>query len=473
MKTIVSCVSVFFLTVMLACCSDGKEELAAVMSEPELNTKIGGSMTIQASTSDANIRKNPETFAEVLWAEGDKLLVGGQEFTLVEGAGTTDGVFEGPQLGDGSYEAYYNTTWRSLPSRREGTEGRIVSPMYTEVTVTDGCALKTYLTNLCGFLALKVNSEEAVKLKFVTVSSNQDMAGDFRFSADDTPVLEKNLRNTITLDCESSGAQLSSEGSVFYFALPAGSYNDIRLEMIDLNGNVCSKKLTSSQGISISRARLTEMEWDDVSFTSRGCADLGLSVKWATCNIGAWSPEESGNYFAWGETEPKEFYNTDTYFDAHYTKYSKSTKQVLSLEDDAAYINWWGDWRMPTKSEIEEIQNCCYWVWTDDYNNTGVSGYVIFKAKEEADKGKVTGENSSYSPVGTYSVSGNDVHIFLPESDVPVYESDISGDNFGYWSSSLFEAYESLSWFLYFKKDTVSPYIFLRVMGLPVRAVRP
>ena len=105
--------------------------------------------------------------------------------------------------------------------------------------------------------------------------------------------------------------------------------------------------------------------------------DLGLSVKWATCNIGANQPEAVGNYFAWGETEPKVNFNFENYkwYDktsSLLTKYCTNSKygivdnkRKLDLNDDAAHVNWGGNWRMPTRSELNELINKCTWTWTD------------------------------------------------------------------------------------------------------------
>ena len=98
--------------------------------------------------------------------------------------------------------------------------------------------------------------------------------------------------------------------------------------------------------------------------------DLGLSVKWANINVGAESPEDYGNYYAWGETSTKETYNWSTYFDTNdggntFTKYNnEGGKTVLDPEDDAAHVNWGGSWRMPTQAEWWELINCCTWTWT-------------------------------------------------------------------------------------------------------------
>ena len=102
--------------------------------------------------------------------------------------------------------------------------------------------------------------------------------------------------------------------------------------------------------------------------------DLGLSVKWATCNIGAASPTWNGQYFAWGEICPKERYNWDTY--KLKTKYSPNFDDKTELEPcDDVDTDFWGDeWRLPTKEEFEELLNRCSWTWDDTYKGYWIQG---------------------------------------------------------------------------------------------------
>ena len=111
--------------------------------------------------------------------------------------------------------------------------------------------------------------------------------------------------------------------------------------------------------------------------------DLGLpsGIRWASCNVGATTPEGYGYYFAWGETESKDYYGWTTY---KYTNggYGKMTKYcndashgdngftdmktVLEPEDDAAAANWGNAWRMPTDAEWKELLEQCTWKWIKD-----------------------------------------------------------------------------------------------------------
>lgn len=117
--------------------------------------------------------------------------------------------------------------------------------------------------------------------------------------------------------------------------------------------------------------------------------DLGLSVKWATCNLGAENPSKFGNHYAWGETEPKTSYTLD-----NSRWYNVSNTELLTLNVinssynltpnyDAATQLWGSPWRMPTETEIKELVGNCDWEWTtldghNGYKVTGTNGNSIF-----------------------------------------------------------------------------------------------
>lgn len=93
--------------------------------------------------------------------------------------------------------------------------------------------------------------------------------------------------------------------------------------------------------------------------------DLGLSVKWAKCNIDANSPEEIGSYFAWGETTAKSEYSDTNYFDKSYSNFSNSGKKIIcGTNYDIATKRLGNNWRMPTKSQVDELVNNLDWNYT-------------------------------------------------------------------------------------------------------------
>ena len=194
-------------------------------------------------------------------------------------------------------------------------------------------------------------------------------------------------------------------------------------------------------------ARFEELNFEAV--------DLGLSVKWATYNVGATKPEEYGGYYAWGETEEKEDYYWETYkwcngsYDTM-TKYCTNSsygtvdnKTVLDLEDDVAHVKWGGDWRMPTTEEQRELLYNCDWTWT---TLNGVSGYMV------------TGPN------------GN--NIFLPAAG---YRDGADVYNIGYygyyWSGSLSGSRSYSACYLYFYDNYFDWNYSYRYFGRSVRPV--
>lgn len=125
---------------------------------------------------------------------------------------------------------------------------------------------------------------------------------------------------------------------------------------------------------------------DSITFSEETAApsassyvDLGLSVKWATCNVGASKPEEGGNFYAWGETATKDYYGWSSYKyyvnRSTFTKYSDSDgKTILADADDVAMTVLGKAWRMPTYDELKELVENCTWTWTQ---LNGVNGYQV------------------------------------------------------------------------------------------------
>lgn len=145
--------------------------------------------------------------------------------------------------------------------------------------------------------------------------------------------------------------------------------------------------------------------------TAGDVVDLGLSVYWASCNLGATKPEESGDYYAWGETSPKASYTQSnySYYNRTATEYIDLGEEISGTEYDAAHVNLGGDWRMPTARECIELVNQCNWEWTqidgvNGYKVRGPSGNSIFLPaagynKDDANESVLnwTGSNASIS----------------------------------------------------------------------------
>jgi hypothetical protein len=150
--------------------------------------------------------------------------------------------------------------------------------------------------------------------------------------------------------------------------------------------------------------------------------------------LGATAPEKYGAYYAWGETETKNVFTWNTYKYGYYEylsfDYSHLTNigsDIAGTSYDAAYVNWGADWRMPTKSELEELSTGCYWEYTDNFN--GVKGFIVYKAKNNTDKGYHATKGKD--KIEGYSIEEN-AYIFLP------YSKHYYGiDGVFLWSKSL------------------------------------
>lgn len=178
--------------------------------------------------------------------------------------------------------------------------------------------------------------------------------------------------------------------------------------------------------------------------------DLGLSVNWATFNLGANKPEMKGDYFAWGETSPKSVYTQDTYkFNSDsLRKYGDDGKYILDSEDDAAQVLWGGSWRMPTADEFQELIDNCSWTLTE---LDGVNGYLVTS--------KITGytDKSIFLPI-TGSIRGNTEY----------------NDEGYYWASTMNPDDEtSIADYLYLDNQLYSVWRYYRYQGRSIRPVCP
>lgn len=172
--------------------------------------------------------------------------------------------------------------------------------------------------------------------------------------------------------------------------------------------------------------------------------------EWATCNVGAESPTEAGDYFSWAETESKGVHGWGRYKYCRgsaqsITKYSGADdKTLLEFVDDAAYVNWRNGWRVPRKNDWEELRRRCKWEWTEQ---EGILGY------------RITGEN------------GNS--IFLPTTGYISGTTFKEYDYFGYyWTANRDEEYPYMAWDFYFQSEYAGCFRGGRDNGRCIRPIR-
>lgn len=212
----------------------------------------------------------------------------------------------------------------------------------------------------------------------------------------------------------------------------------------------------------------------NIEFNGYDYVDMGDAGIWATCNVGANSPEEYGLYFAWGETKGYADASAKsggfTWATAPYwvsgttssnTKWSKYTatdgyssdgkadnKLILELDDDAAHVIMGGDWRMPTTEEFQALYDACDETWVTKYNGVAVSG-KLFTLKTDSSK-----------------------QLFFPAAG---FASDNSLDwveTYGrYWSSSTKGTYSA--YYFSFTRPSVNSSLLSRYYGFSVRGFIP
>lgn len=247
------------------------------------------------------------------------------------------------------------------------------------------------------------------------------------------------------------------------------SSSDSSIASVDNSGKVTAKargnatiKATANDGSGVFASCSVRVK-EPYTAVAGEAVDLGLSVKWSSTNLGATSPSDYGDYFAWGETSPKEEYSWATYelcngSPSTLTKYNNSSShgavdnksefKDYGYEDDAARQALGGKWRVPTDAEWTELRTKCTWTWTTNYNGTGVKGRIV--------------------------TAPNGKSIFLPAAG---YRYDTSLSNVGsygsYWSSSLITDYPNDAWYVYFSSNNVGMWYGgdLRCNGHSVRPV--
>ena len=184
----------------------------------------------------------------------------------------------------------------------------------------------------------------------------------------------------------------------------------------------------------------------EIKYVAGNAIDLGLSVLWSDINLGATTPESFGEYFAWGETKPKEQYSKDNYmhYDHSMNQYLDIGEDISGTKYDAAHVNLGNGWRMPSNTELQELIKNCEWEWVKSGNTLGY---------------KITGKNGNY--------------IFLPAGGRILYYTVSSQNEWTeYWSSSERQKYKGDAYLLV--ENGYNPTVISsdKIYGVPIRPVK-
>ena len=355
----------------------------------------------------------------------------------------------------------------------KGSFGNGAFPMAAVTGSTGDMNLK--FKNVLGGLKLQLKGTASIASISITGNNNEVLCGAAEVTVANGNIPSINLTDasakTVTLDCGAGVALNSETATPFIIALPpitmTGGFTVI---VTDTEGKQMEIKTTKSQ--TITRSSLLKMPvvvYEGAAFIPDVCVDLGLSVCWASCNLGASKPTEYGGYYQWAGTKDVSdtsiwlYWNRCPYYtgpDQHsgWTKYitiatssygTVDNKTVLETMDDAASVALGGEWRIPTDEEWSELMNTenCSWTWT---TIDGVKGY------------KVQSKKSGYT--------GN--WIFLPAAGYRSYDNlDAVGSNGSYWSSSLNTYDPNYAYYMYFNSGRFHKNSLLRYDGLSVRPV--
>lgn len=343
---------------------------------------------ITADIDDSQTKASVTSRGEFYWNSGDKISVytdNGRflDFVIESGVGTKTAKFSGDldETEGVSTTAIYPTGLSpvmsdegviiTLPSEYELEDDNLVckTPMVAEIN-GNGKAVFKHVAGLMRF-SFRGIPEEAIKL---FISADAKISGEFVVSNGVISAQSTDSAEGIVVNL---GKFYNTRDLVVNLPMPTGHYTEINISFLDEAGNIVyEKESTKARTVSVG-----EMHVFKPIVITHPYVDLGLpsGTLWAEYNVGATSAEEYGDYFSYGETAPKDWYSNDTYtFDK-----SLADGENLAQEDDAAYVNWGENWRMPTKDDWQELIDNCSYVETefnevDGWLLTGPNGKTIF-----------------------------------------------------------------------------------------------
>jgi len=395
------------------------------------------------------------------WAMGDSLGIfpdkGNQvEFPITSTEGGTSAVFDGGGWGlknGSSYAAYYPfSVWNYHRNNKKillDYSGQVQdgNGSFAHLSAYDYLAssretpangqVTFEMSRLGAILYIDIVVPEPTVVNSLVISCDEEIfteKADLDISGEEAAVTPKKMTNTLTLEFKNTTTTTANETVRGYMAVyPVDFSNKTVYATLKTEAGLFGAAVQSRV---VNKGKAAFLRFSD-SFISQSGEDNGHEYiemapgfYWATCNVGADNPWDYGDYFCWGETEPRSFASTalNDYkwrnSSGAYTKYvtDESSGTVDNLTtllpaDDAATTNWLGNWRMPTDAEWTTLRNPdnFTWEWTDNYNGTGMSGYTIT------------------SKVPRYI--GN--QIFLPAAGVGSGTFISKGSGGTYWSSSL------------------------------------
>ena len=315
----------------------------------------------------------------------------------------------------------------TIPREQSGVAGTFADKLNPTIATSPGLDLVFY--NVGSWFIFSVSRNDIVSAT-LRGNNSENLAGTVRVTMNSSsrPEVTEVTNGIASITMTPTDSACFKVGKKYYMVLIPQTLSDgYSLSLTTSSGFNASCVVSGPKEFERSKFRFKSNVDQGLSFSLEDVVDLGLSVKWATCNVGADSPEEYGNYYAWGETETKSRYlwnneykwcngskTTITKYNIYSAYGTVDNKTILDVEDDIAHLEWGNNWRMPTISELRELNTNCTWTWTTE---NGVNGYLV-----------------------TSNIDGyTDRSIFLPAAGYRNSTSSLSvGSNCYYWSRSLY-----------------------------------
>jgi len=402
------------------------------------NTSVGDGTIKEISITGKDFQFDGETRSSVTisengasftWDEDDVIGIFPNEgdqvsFAMDNGAGTQTATFSGggwALKSSATYAAYYphvyeNRDMTKIPVSYVGqTQNGNANTdhigaydfMAASVSTPSNGKVAFDMQHLGCLVQLKITVPNAGTLSSVTLTADEEVfveKGYIDLTATAPSIISTQTASSLNVDLKDVVTTTVNEVVTVYFMMAPMDMTGktLTVKVGDIVGTVFGRNFEAGRAYQLAP-----------SFVE--AVDLGLSVKWASCNVGAFSPEEYGGYYAWGEVGEKEDYSWDTYKhymdtdgDGRKDTYRDLGSNISGTGCDVARVTWGGSWRMPTRDEIEELYEKCSWEWT---TVNGVGGW------------KITGPN------------GNS--IFLPAAgfrrNTEIFQSGIGGY---YWTAT-------------------------------------
>lgn len=416
------------IAALSSCGSDNDSIMGEADKQPLVFTG-----TMEGAAARATIENN-----RAKWEEGDQISINGNTYNAQSAGLTTTfkAAAEGQEATGDTYNAYfpaslYNSGTLELPANVSETwpEGKFNMPMYATSTTTD-----LEFKNLCGVLKITVTNEQINAVKSIKVSANKAVSGAFTVYNHAADLEYADLATSTLTVTYTEAVETTEEGVVFYVAVPAQTYQKLKIEL-DANGDGFTKSMTTTSigHINVERSKIYAINFEDnaITGTAKRIGDPSedsdkIDVNWvqlwehgpkfAVYNVGVTDGKEEsyGGYYTWGGTVDQDgeyYYHGD---------------DELNDDTDTATALWGDNWRMPMKEEFDQlIENC----EVEEVTLNGVKG-CRFTGRDRYES------NSVFFPAAGFNQDGSVVH----SDEYPYYWSSThDGPSTAYHLQYLFD----------------------------------